>query len=101
MCTCTLHVIYMYMYYIHYMEGTVCCKRKSAVFSRFRRSDWTTMRSDGGWAWIVVIGATCVHCVCSGLHLAGGSMLLAVYQFIYDLEASRPPREYGTMKIRY
>lgn len=62
--------------------------------SKTNKSDWTTMRADGGWAWIVAIGATCVQCICTGLHLAGGSLLLAIYQYIYDLEANRPPGEF-------
>lgn len=35
---------------------------------------------DGGWGWVVVGAATCVHMLCNGFHLAFGTLFLYIQE---------------------
>lgn len=52
---------------------------------QYKRTDFGDYYPDGGWGWIVCIGAAIVHFLIYGIHYAGGSMYVVVgKQFTED-----------------
>nr|KAG5705077.1 hypothetical protein BaRGS_018807 [Batillaria attramentaria] len=50
----------------------------AAMAAATSRLDLTEHFPDGGWGWVVVGAATCVHVLCSGFHFAFGTLYLKI-----------------------
>lgn len=63
----------------------------AAIAAATGRPDLADHFPDGGWGWVVVAAATCVHVLCSGIHLAFGTLSLHIREHFStdDIETSK------------